>query len=162
MLQATGELGGLTEDITFLVSKAPQYASQLVDIVNKAGSYLPQIQTIVNKAGSQIPKIATIVDKGAKYIPTLLSIVEDPALPQVIARVQTLKTITAREAASAPKSPGAAVSSAGIGLQKAIKPLDAYIWYRENPGTTYALLGLGFVAIIGGSFMAGRRSKRCR
>jgi hypothetical protein len=161
MLQAQLQLGGVTEDISWLVQNVPQYTGELVAIVKKGATYLPQIETIVNKAAAQIPNIAKIVDKGAKYIPTLLTIVEDPALPDVIARIQTLHTIAETEK----KAAGAAATSsapAGSALSKLLAPLDVYVWYRSHPWAARALVAGGVVAVAGAGFALGRWSKSRR
>jgi len=106
------QLGGLAEDIAALVTRAP-------GVINQAVSVMNQIEP---------------------YLPTVMRVLEDPALPTVVARVNTIRGL---EVASAG---GVSSNVKGVGLAKIVPALDAYIWYRKNPWVPWAALGLGALA----------------
>jgi len=88
-------------------------------------------------AYNDLSGLSTIVSaaEAAAYI------ANDPALPQVASRIQTLHSLEAQASAGT-------VNAQGIGLHRLVKPLDAYITYRKNPWLGYvavaAALGLPF------------------
>lgn len=165
MLHADAQLAGTAEDVQYLLTKVPGYITDIREIVEKGGSYIPQIKSIVVKAGAKLPQINDIVIKGIAYLPTIQAIVEDPSLPVLINRVQQLRALEQKsrtEAASKGKPQPGPAGPVGIGLHRFVGPLDKYIWTREHPTATKLLLAGGVVALIGGSVMVGRWTKRCR
>jgi hypothetical protein len=165
MLHADTQLAGTAEDIQFLITKVPGYITDIREIVEKGGSYIPQIKSIVVKAGAKLPQINDIVIKGIGYLPTIQSIVEDPSLPVLVERIKQLRALESKartEAASAKKPQPGPPGPVGVGLHRFVKPLDAYIWTREHPTKTKLLIAGGVLALIGGSVMVGRWTKRCR
>jgi hypothetical protein len=120
---------GLAEDIVALGSQAPAVISGLAKVVRTVGPVLPTVKLIV----------------------------DDPAFPQVIARVHTLHEIEASRPpapGAPPRPPGAPV---GIGLDKAIPVLDAVIYARRNPWAPWAALGAVLLVIGGVGYALGRR-----
>lgn len=134
----TSALAGTTED--------------LLDLLSRAKSYVPQIRAIVTKAGSYLPAIQTIV--------------EDPALPALAVRIKTLKEIETKaqtkirakaQKAGQPVPPAGPV---GIGLRRAIKPIDTLIWAAQNRGKATAIVIAVPVAFLLAAFFLGRLSVR--
>jgi len=126
------------------------------------GSVFDDIQTLLAKAPNLISQAVTIVQKAEPYIPTITSAVQDPAMPQLMARVQTLQALEA--AKSPPKAPGApaAPASVGVGLSRVLPLFDVAIWYEKHPWAPWAI-GAGVIAVLGGvGFGVGRWTKRCR
>ena len=84
-------------------------------------------------------------------------VLEDPALPEV---VSILRKFHALEQAK-PATPGAPKPATvpGIGLKRAVGPLRALLWIRQNPWSlpagAFALLAIP--ALLG--YAAGRRSR---
>lgn len=127
------------------------------------GSVFDDIQTLLAKAPNLISQAVTIVQKAEPYIPTITSAVQDPAMPQLMARVQTLQALEA--AKSPPAVPGAtpaAPASAGVGLNRVLPLFDVAIWYEKHPWAPWAI-GAGVITVLGGiGFGVGRWTKRCR
>lgn len=123
----------LVDDLVALGSEAPGVISGMVRLVRKIGPVLPTVRLVV----------------------------DDPAFPQVIARIQTLREIEAAQAAKPrPGVPGVpAPVPTGIGLQRALPFLDAAIYARRNPWAPW-LIGAGVVLLIGGAgYRLGRRAR---
>lgn len=159
------DLSGVAEDAMYLAQTVPGHLAELRTIVEKGAKYIPQIKAIVVKAGSKLPQIASIVDKAVVFLPTIQAIVEDPALPTLVTRIQTLRSLetTARSKAAAAKQPQPGPPGpVGVGLHRFVKPLALYIDFRKSPVKFYALLGVGAVGVVGLGFLAGRWTKRCR
>lgn len=189
--QPLGQVEGIFEDIQELANKAPQVISQVVTIVRKAGDQLPTIVKIIDKtgkhlptvlkviekAGPHLPKVVAIIDKAAPHLPTVIriveqaephlptivAVVEDPALPQVVQRIQTIRAI--EEAAAKkepPPPPGAKPKPVGIGLKRVIPALDAFIFLRKNPWVPWVAGGAGILLLFGIGFGVGRLTARRR
>lgn len=123
----------ITDDLISLGSEAPRVISSLVQVVKKVGPVLGTVRNVV----------------------------DDPAFPQVIARIQTLHELEAAAVASTPGLPGQApptpMQPAGIGLYRALPVLDAVIFARRNPWAPW-IVGGGFLLLIGGiGYRLGRR-----
>lgn len=73
------------------------------------------------------------VAEASKYI------IEDPYLPAAANRIKTLHDLAAKSA------PSGSPASKGIGLNKIVPLLDAYIFYRKNPWIILA----GVVGVVG-------------
>lgn len=184
---ALGEVGDIWQDVSTLAQKAPGVISYVVKIVNKAEPYLPQIAEIIDKAGTQLPTvlrviskvepylptITKVIDKVEPHIPTIMAVAEDPALPQVISRVQVIQQMeeaaAAKKAPKVPAAPGAAPAkpkTVGVGLHRVVPALDAYIYARKHPwvpwvaggGLVLLLVGVGFG--IGRATAPGRRAAK--
>jgi hypothetical protein len=126
-LQRTGpQLDGLTEDLVDIISKGPAVAGQIAGIVRKIWPYLGTVRQIV----------------------------DDPALPQIIGRIQTINALPSTKT-GLPGSP--LQPAAGVGLKHLVKPLDMYIYARRNPWAPWAV-GAGIVLVIGGlGYRLGQR-----
>ena len=113
---------GIVEDVSALLAKGPAFLSQAAALIGKAGPYLSTIQNVV----------------------------EDPALPQFVERVKTLRAIEEAKVAKRPVVPGKPVPKAiGVGLKSFLKPLDAAIYIEKYPWTPW-IAGIGAVLVIGG------------
>lgn len=123
---------GLAEDIVALGSEAPGVISGLVTVVRKLGPVLPTVKLVL----------------------------DDPAFPQVLARIKTLHEIEASKP-SAPSTPGvpapAPGAPVGIGLNKAVPLLDAVIYTRRNPWAPWVVGGVLLLLIGGVGYRLGRR-----
>lgn len=99
-----------------------------------------------------VEAIATL-KKVEPYLDVVTKVLDDPALPQVAERVRVLIAMhKAEEAAGqAPQTKGlyghgfGFAGSGGIGLYKALKPLDAYIYYKQHKW----ILPVGVLAAVG-------------
>lgn len=127
------EFNGSAEDLLAIFRRAPAYASQ----------------------------ISAILTKGAAYLPTIVKVVEDPALPQVVRRIETLRTIAAKKAPSAPSAPSVP-SVPGVGLHRVVPLLDAAIWYSKYPWAPWAIGAAAVLALGGIGFGLGRWTRRRR
>lgn len=126
---------GLVEDIIALGSEAPAVVSGLLKVVRTVGPVLPTVKAVV----------------------------DDPAFPQVIARIKTLNELeksqvrpTAPRVPGAPRPPAAPV---GIGLNRAVPILDAVIYARRNPWAPWVAGGLALLIIGGVGYGLGKRSR---
>jgi hypothetical protein len=116
------------------------------------GDTISDIQALLSK-GSQI------LTQAGPYLDTVLEIVQDPAMPQLIARVKTLKAVSAKS--STPTAPGTAPAP-GVGLARTFPLWDAAIWYTKYPWAPWAI-GAGTIVVLGGlGFGIGRWTKKCR
>lgn len=126
----------LADDLVALGSEAPSVISGMVRLVRKVGPVLPTVRLVI----------------------------DDPAFPQVIARIQTLRDIEAAQATKPrPSVPGVpqppAPPPTGIGLQRALPILDAVIYARRNPWVPW-LVGASALLLIGGvGYRLGRRTR---
>lgn len=131
-----GTLGGITDDIAQLIGKGPELVSQ----------------------------IAQIVDKAQEHLPTITAALQDPALPALVSRVQTLQAMEAAKSspASTPADPNATPPATGVGLHRVIPLFDAAIWYEKYPYAPW-LIGAGAIVVLGGiGFGIGRWTARRR
>lgn len=121
----TGGLGDITSDIAAIAQQAPQLLAKLQQILTQAGPHLD----------------------------TVLQIAQDPALPQIIERLQTLK---AQEDAKAPVSAdGSTPTSTGSGIDKLLPVLDTAIYLNKHPAAQFALdhpilVGVGAALVLAG------------
>jgi hypothetical protein len=113
------------------------------------------LQLILTKGPEMVHQAATIVGKVGPFLPFVLSIVEDPALPQIITKVKTLKALHDK---STPSTPSSAASGPpkGIDLKRALPILDAAIWYEKHKWAPFAIGASVVLALIG----VGRLTKR--
>lgn len=126
------------------------------------GGVMEDLQTIVQKAPTYLTQLVTIVNKAAPYLPTIVQAVEDPALPQVIDRVQKLKAADAARSAPSGVPAAAAPTKPGVGLSRTLPLWDAAIGYTKYPWAPWAIAG-GAIIVLGGiGFGIGRWTKRCK
>jgi hypothetical protein len=99
--------------------------------------------------GDTLDTVNTIVSG----VDTIGYIVEDPALPKIIGYIKTLHDLE-----QAPTGAAAVVANhagggytRGIGLNRLVMPLQAYVQIRKNPILGYLLIG----AILSLPFMLG-------
>ncbi len=135
-------------DLKQRLSKLPFYAP------TGFGDTVSDISALLGKGGQ-------ILSKAGPYLDTVLEIVQDPAMPQLIDRVKTLKAIDAAKSPSAaPGAPAAATS--GVGLKRVLPLWDVAIFYTKYPWAPWAI-GAGAVVLLGGiGFGIGRATKKCR
>lgn len=148
-------------DVQQRLMQLPFYAQQGFGEA-QFGGVMEDLQTIVQKAPTYLNQLVTIVNKGAPYLPTIVKVVEDPALPQVVSRIEKLKAADA--AASAPSGipAAAAPSKPGVGLSRTLPLWDAAIGYTKYPWAPWAIAA-GAVVVLGGiGFGIGRWTKKCK
>lgn len=126
-------------------------------------SLADDIATLGNQAPAVISSIAKVVKTVGPALSTVRVILEDPAFPQVVARINTLHELEAAQAKPTPApTPGTGPKppvppAAGIGLHRAVPILDAVIYARRNPWAPWAI-GAGFLLLVGGiGYRLGRR-----
>lgn len=122
---------GLAEDLVALGTAAPAVVSGLVKVVRAVGPVLPTVQLVV----------------------------DDPAFPQVIARIRTLHEIEASKPSTTPSVPGVPKPPVGIGLSRAVPILDAVIYARRNPWAPWLIGGLVVLTIGAVGYRLGSRAK---
>ncbi len=116
------------------------------------GDTISDLSALLGKGGQ-------ILSKAGPYLDTVLEIVQDPALPQLITKVKTLKAVD--QGTSAPAAPGAAPTP-GVGLNRVLPLWDAAIFYTKYPWAPWAI-GAGAIVVLGGiGFGIGRATKKCR
>jgi hypothetical protein len=116
--------------------------------------------------GDTITDLTTILTKVPDALPVIVQAVSDPAFPAILDRVKTMQAIQEAEAQKnpPPRPPGLPSSlptPVGLGLDKAIRPFDMYLYYLKHPwapwvivgGTVLTMLGVGF----GIGYAVGRR-----
>jgi hypothetical protein len=117
----------------------------------------PQFGSAAPDLMSWLDKAKQILTKAGPYLDTVVDVVQDPALPQLVTRIKTLKALQAKapETSTAPAKPG-------VGLDRALPLLDAAIFYTKYPWAPWAI-GAGVVVVLGGiGFGIGRATKRRR
>lgn len=149
-------------DLHTRLSRLPFYAP------NGFGGVVEDLQTLMAKGPALLAKGIQIIDKAGPHLDTILAVVQDPALPQVIGRVKTLRSLAAAKAV--PAAPGAAPTapSADTGIKKLLPAFDAAIFLDKHPAAQFVLkhpvlVGAGaFLVLTGIGFGIGRLTKRCR
>lgn len=119
------------------------------------GDTISDLSSLLNKGGA-------ILQKAGPYLDTVLEVVQDPALPQLVTKIKTLKAIDA--GTRTPTAPGAPAPAAtpGVGLNRVLPLWDAAIFYTKYPWAPWAI-GAGAVVLLGGiGFGIGRATKKCR
>ena len=126
-------------------------------------SLTDDIMTLGNQAPAVISSVAKVIKTVGPALTTVRTILEDPAFPQVVARINTLHQLEAAQVkpvpvpSTGPKPPAPPTPAAGIGLKRAIPILDAVIYARRNPWAPWAV-GAGVLFLIGGiGYQLGRR-----
>ncbi len=127
------------------------------------GDVASDLQTILSKAPDLISQAATLITQAQDYLPTITAAVQDPSMPALIQRVQTLQTLTSGPAPAptpAP-TPGTTPAATGVGLNRVLPLFDAAIWYTKYPWAPW-VIGAGVIITLGGAgFAVGRLTKRC-
>lgn len=132
-------------DLKQRLSKLPFYAPAGL------GDTVSDISALLSKGGA-------ILTKAGPYLDTVLEVVQDPALPQLVTKIKTLKAITPSAAPAAPGAP----ATAGVGLNRVLPLWDAAIFYTKYPWAPWAI-GAGAIIVLGGiGFGIGRATKKCR
>jgi hypothetical protein len=106
-------------------------------------------------AASVISQAITVINESGEYLPTIQHILEDPDLPGLIRRVETLRSFEPPADPNAPDSgPGP-----GIGLHQFLGPFDLYLKIKQYPIIPW-LVGVGLLTLIGGiGYAIGKRGK---
>lgn len=93
----------------------------------------------------------------------LTNVLEDPALPAVTNLVQQVYTTEkARATAKTPSATPTGPKVPGVGLSKLVKPLQTYLWVRQNPVKAKLIaVGVLLAPVLLGMGI-GRWTKRCR
>jgi hypothetical protein len=151
-------------DLQDRLSKLPFYAPA------GFGGVAEDIQTILAKGPELLTKAVAILNQAGPHLDTVMGIVKDPALPQLVARLKTLKALEAAKAPKIAAAPGAAPAPASTdtGIKKLIPAIDAGIFLAKHPAAQFALdhpvlVGAGALLVITGiGFGIGRLTKRCR
>lgn len=143
VLSGSAELQGtLTENVTKIVgvlSKFPQY----VEVLGK------------------------IADKLPKYLPVILNTLEDPALDDVlkeVARIKARQTTKSTGTYTPPEydpSKWKTGTGQGIGLVKAVKPLQYYNYAAEHKWVLPTVIAGAIAVPLLTGFLTGRITKRC-
>ncbi len=108
--------------------------------------------------GITAAEVAELVAKGKETLANLktnlgpaaaiaAAIANDPALPAVLTRLGTIRTLAARSSSSS----GGGSNSSGLGLSRLVRPLDAYIYTQRNPWAVPA----GVAAVLAVPFLLG-------
>jgi alpha-glucuronidase len=152
--------------IATLSGPSAHAATRRLPASNALNGTVEDAMAIVQKAKDYLPQIRRIVDKAGDYLPTIALIAEDPALPVLAKRIRTLNEIEKKYQAKQRQAAGITAPSAGqpqavgIGLRKAVKPLDFAIWAAQNRGKAMAVLIAVPVTLLLGAFFLGRLSVR--
>lgn len=140
---------------------APTDSGSVINTNTGFGDIISDLQAILQQAPQYLNTAATILPKIQPYLPTIEQAADDPALPALIDRVQTLQKLDA--AKSAPAAPGTpAPAQAGVGLKRVLPLWDAAIWYTKYPWAPWAIAAGTVVALGGIGFGIGRWTKRCK
>lgn len=126
------ELTGVTDDIAWVIKKAPEFITKAVKIVRKAEPFIDDI----------------------------IDVVEDPALPEIIQRIRIIRKLKKLPVTAPIKQLGGNETDASL-LRKYLPAIDAYIWVEQNKwvipvGIATALLIPGLIG-----FLIGRVTKKC-
>lgn len=132
------ELGVSVEDV---IKTVQQYGPKVVEYAEKGIKYLPEAQKALKAAPDALKAVRAVL--------------EDPYLPQVTKRILKLQEIESRRKVVTAKPPA---KGPGIGLSAAVKPLDAFIAYRQRPW----LLAVVVAALVGIPWYVGYRMGRRR
>lgn len=94
----------------------------------------------VKQFGSVVDDITAIITEIPQYTGIIANVLADPAFPQVIAIANRIATASAAQSVQYPPGyvpsiipEGYPPGYRGIGLDKAIFPLETFAWYVENP-----------------------------
>jgi len=106
-------------------------------------------------AASVISQAITVIREASDYLPTIQHILEDPDLPGLIQRVETLRSFEPPADPYAPSSgPGP-----GIGLHQFLKPFDIYLYTKQYPIVPWLAVGTLFLVIGGIGYALGKRRR---
>jgi hypothetical protein len=94
--------------------------------------------------------LSGILDKASGALSAATTILEDPSLPEVTGLVLRLHSL------EPPSRPGGPPSK-GIGLNKVVKPLRAYVRFREKPWLGYLVLACTFAVPAMLGYAAGKK-----
>ncbi len=104
----------VSKDIAAVMQDAPQYMSIMNDTIN----ILQKLPSVATQIVGPLHKLSELVKSAAN----------DPALPAVIARLNTI--IELNKSVAVVPSPTATSS---FSLQKLVPALDTYIFFKKNP-----------------------------
>lgn len=116
--------------------------------------------------GSVVDDVQKIAQKIPTLLPVIVSVIEDPALPALMQRIQTLQAIEARKPSAVATTPTPA--KPGVGLDRVLPLWDAAIFIERHPAAQFAvdhpvLVGAGIALALGSvGYGLGRWTKRCR
>ncbi len=124
--------------------------TQFGDVVDDINSVVNRLPGLITQAGAAITQIEP-------FLPQILTLVQDPAFPDVMARIQTIQTLTD----TGPASAGAAPSSGPTGLAKILPLLDGGIFYLKHPSAPFVAAGASVVVLGGiGAFLGFALARR--
>jgi hypothetical protein len=95
--------------------------------------------------------ISSFISSAGQVGSVLSDVLQDPALPDVLSRIQTIKQLAPTSSA-----PGASTTGPGVGLSKAVPLLDAYIFYLKYPPVIPVAIGLVTILIFAIGFRSGK------
>ena len=122
------------------------------------GNVATDITKLLEKAPAAIHTALTILEKAGPYLPVIMNALEDPALPQFVARIKTIKAL--ETAKQKPSAPGTKPAVVGVGLKNYLTPFDAFIYINKYPAVPY-LAGAGIVLVLFGiGFGVGRLRRK--
>ena len=112
--------------------------------------------------------VAPLVAFIPTYGPFLQEIIVDPAIPQIVDRIKTIRKLGAGEPSvvevvtTAPIPSKQAAADIKVKMGQAVKVLDGYIWYRKHPWILPVGVAGVVLTIMGVGFGIGRLTKSCK
>lgn len=101
-----------------------------------------------------IGQATSVIQQSSQYLPTIQMVLNDPALPGIIQRVDTILAIP-----TAPSSTPGTAPTAPVGLQQFYPYLDAYIFWKQNPVLTPLAVAAGVLLIGAVGYKLGKKKR---
>jgi hypothetical protein len=89
------------------------------------------------------------LDQAGGVIKAGTTILQDPALPKIVANVMELNSLEKKSPSTS--SSGSSSGGQGIGLNKVVRPLEAFVFYRKNEW----ILPVALAGVVGAPFLLG-------
>jgi len=122
---------------------------------------LQSVQEVPTELGADV---FSILSQAQKYLDIVSGVLTDKALPDLAQRIRTISSINTSgpKAPAAPAAPADTSKPVNLDLQRFVKPLDAYIYYRRHTWILPVAIGGGVLLLAGLGFGIGRWTKSCK
>lgn len=153
-------------DLQNRLSRLPFYApagfggAQFGNIVDDIQALVQQLPGAIQSGSAALAQLGPLIEKAGPYLQTVYEILQDPAMPQIMTRVETIKALLAKKSPSAPTPAGTPSTPTDLKLYRAVPYLDSAIYVLKNPWVPWVAGTAAFLVLGGIGFAVGRLTAR--
>lgn len=151
-------------DLQNRLSRLPFYApagfggAQFGNIVDDIQALVQQLPGAIQSGSAALAQLGPLIEKAGPYLQTVYEILQDPAMPQIMTRVETIKSLVAKP--SVPSQAATSNAPADLKLYRAVPYLDSAIYVLKHPWVPWVAGTATFLLLGGIGFAVGRLTAR--